>query len=67
MATYPTLRSVNTTSSSWLVEATDAIGVRCQHGFALARAAFAIEEKPAGRFTIRNRTRVVQRHPKGDW
>jgi len=35
----------------------------------LARAAFAaaIAEKPAGRFTIRNRTRVVQRHPKGDW
>jgi len=35
----------------------------------LARAAFeaAIAEKPAGRFTIRNRTRVVKRHPKGDW
>jgi hypothetical protein len=34
-----------------------------------ARAAFAavVAEKPAGRFTIRNRTRVVQRHPKGDW
>ena len=36
---------------------------------ALARAAFkaAIAEKPAGRFMIRSRTRVVQRHPKGDW
>jgi hypothetical protein len=36
---------------------------------ALARAAFAVavEEKPAGRFMIRNRTRVVQRHPEGDW
>jgi hypothetical protein len=35
----------------------------------LARAAFAaaIAEKPAGRFMIRSRTRVVQRHPKGDW
>jgi hypothetical protein len=34
-----------------------------------ARAVFkvAIAEKPDGRFTIRNRTRVVQRHPKGDW
>jgi hypothetical protein len=36
---------------------------------ALARAAFAvaIAEKPAGRFTIRGRTRVVKRHPEGDW
>jgi hypothetical protein len=33
----------------------------------LARAAFAVDEKPAGRFTIRRRTRVVKRHPKGDW
>jgi hypothetical protein len=36
---------------------------------ALARAAYAaaIAEKPSGRFTIRNRTWVVKRHPKGDW
>jgi len=36
---------------------------------ALARAAFevAIAKKPGGRFMIRNRTRVVQRHPEGDW
>jgi hypothetical protein len=36
---------------------------------ALARAAFAaaIAEKPAGRFLIRQRTRVVRRHPEGDW
>jgi hypothetical protein len=36
---------------------------------ALARAAFAaaIAEKPAARFMIRSRTRVVQRHPEGDW
>jgi hypothetical protein len=36
---------------------------------ALARAALAvaIEEKPGGRFMIRNRTRVVKRHPEGDW
>jgi hypothetical protein len=36
---------------------------------ALARAAFAvaIAEKPAGRFMIRSRARVVQRHPEGDW
>jgi hypothetical protein len=34
----------------------------------LARAAFAvaIAEKP-GRFMIRNRIRVVKRHPEGDW
>ena len=24
-------------------------------------------EKPAGRVLIRSRTRVVQRHPQGDW
>jgi hypothetical protein len=36
---------------------------------ALARAAFAvaIAEKPGGRFMTRSRTRVVQRHPEGDW
>jgi hypothetical protein len=36
---------------------------------ALARAAFkeAVAEKPAGRFMIRSRTRVVKRHPEGDW
>jgi hypothetical protein len=36
---------------------------------ALARAAFevAIKHKPAGRFMIRNRIRVVKRHPEGDW
>jgi hypothetical protein len=35
----------------------------------VSRAAFAaaIAEKPATRFMIRSRTRVVQRHPKGDW
>jgi hypothetical protein len=26
-----------------------------------------VEEKLSGRFMIRSRTRVVQRHPKGDW
>ena len=37
--------------------------------FALARASFkaAIAEKPSGRFMIRSRTRVVTRHPEGDW
>jgi hypothetical protein len=36
---------------------------------ARARAVFAaaVAEKPAGRFMIRSRTRVVQRYPKGDW
>jgi hypothetical protein len=34
---------------------------------ALAVFAVAVEEKPAGRFTIRSRTRVVKRHPEGDW
>jgi hypothetical protein len=35
----------------------------------LARAAFevAIKERPASRFMIRSRTRVVQRHPEGEW
>jgi hypothetical protein len=34
-----------------------------------ARAVFvvAIKEKPAGRFMIRQRIRVVKRHPEGDW
>jgi len=27
----------------------------------------AVAEKPAGRFMIRARTRVVKRHPEGDW
>jgi len=36
---------------------------------ALARAAFAaaIAEKPSVRFMIRQRIRVVKRHPEGDW
>jgi hypothetical protein len=34
---------------------------------ALARAAFAVAEKPTARFMIRSRTRVVKRHPDGDW
>jgi len=35
----------------------------------VARAVFeaGIAEKPAARFMIRNRTRVVKRHPEGDW
>jgi len=35
----------------------------------LARAAFkaAIAEKPDSRFMIRIRTRLVKRHPEGDW
>jgi hypothetical protein len=35
----------------------------------MARAVFevAVEEKPTGRFMIRSRARVVQRHPEGDW
>jgi hypothetical protein len=34
----------------------------------LARAVFAVavEEKPASRFMIRSRTRVVKWHPEGD-
>jgi hypothetical protein len=34
----------------------------------MARTAFAaaIAERPAGRFMIRSRTRVVRRHPEGD-
>jgi hypothetical protein len=26
-----------------------------------------VEDKPASRFMIRGRTRVMQRHPQGDW
>jgi hypothetical protein len=33
----------------------------------LARAAFAVSGRSAGRFMIRNRTRVVKRHLEGDW
>jgi hypothetical protein len=35
----------------------------------LARAAFAVAvaENPAARFMIRNRIRVVKRHPEGNW
>jgi len=29
--------------------------------------AAAIAKKPAGRFVVRSRTRVVQRNPQGDW
>jgi len=34
-----------------------------------ARAVFkqAIADKPTGRFMIHSRTRVVKRHPEGDW
>jgi len=34
-----------------------------------ARAVFkeAVAEKPSGCFMIRSRTRVVKRHPEGDW
>jgi hypothetical protein len=42
---------------------------RVRRGIAQARSVFAaaIAEKPAGRFMIRSRIRVVKRHPKGDW
>jgi hypothetical protein len=33
---------------------------------ARSKFAVAVEEKPAGRFMVRNRTRVVQRHLQGD-
>jgi hypothetical protein len=35
----------------------------------LARVVFetAIAKNPAGRFMIRSRTRVMERHPEGDW
>jgi hypothetical protein len=36
-------------------------------GFARAEFKDAIAEKPAGRFMIRSRTRVVRWHPEGDW
>jgi hypothetical protein len=56
------------------IEGWDAKGLHYEtlaicRSLALARVAFevAIEEKPAGRFMIRSRTRVVKRHPKGDW
>jgi len=42
---------------------------RGSNSLALARAAFAaaIAEKSAARFMIRQRIRVVKRHPEGDW
>jgi hypothetical protein len=35
----------------------------------VARAVFAavVAEKPAGRFMIQSRIRVVKRYPEGDW
>jgi len=44
------------------------LGVAFCRSLALARAAFAvaIAEEPAGMFMIRQRTRVVKRHPEGD-
>jgi hypothetical protein len=49
-----------------LTRATDR---RCGAKCTLAHAAFAaaIAQKPASRFMIRNRIRVVKRHPEGDW
>jgi hypothetical protein len=35
--------------------------------FACAVFEVAIDEKPGRRFMIRQRTRVVKRHPEGDW
>jgi hypothetical protein len=56
------------------VEEWDAKGLHYEtlatcRSLALARAALAaaIAEKPAARFMIRSRTRVVKRHPEGDW
>jgi hypothetical protein len=56
------------------VEEWDAAGMHfetlaiCRH-LAHARTVFkeAVAEKPAGKFMIRSRTRVVKRHPEGDW
>jgi hypothetical protein len=33
----------------------------------LVRAASKVALQPAGRFMIRSRIRIVQRHPEGDW
>jgi hypothetical protein len=56
------------------VEQWDAEGLHYEtlaicRSLALARAVFAaaVEEKPGSRFTIRQRIRVVKRHPEGDW
>ena len=56
------------------VEEWDADGLHYEtlaicRSLALARAAFkeAIAEEPSGRFMIRSRTRVVKRHPEGDF
>jgi hypothetical protein len=40
-----------------------------RHSLELARAVFkvAVAEKPRGRFTIGSRTRLLRRHPVGDW
>jgi hypothetical protein len=56
------------------VEEWDAEGLHYEtpaicRSLALAHAAFqfAVAEKPAGMFMIRQRIRVVKRHPEGDW
>jgi hypothetical protein len=56
------------------VEEWDTEGQSCEtlaicRSLALAHAAFAaaVAEKPAGRFMIRSRIRVVRRRPEGDW
>jgi hypothetical protein len=55
------------TTPSWLLA--NAVGAAICRTLALALAALAVavSEKPAGRFMIRSRTRVVKRYPEGDW
>jgi hypothetical protein len=62
--TASTTTSKNGTRTACIYE-TPAICRQLAH----ARAVFkeAIAEKPSGRFMIRSRTRVVKRHPEGDW
>jgi hypothetical protein len=69
----PDLRSITSSASAGLtvtVEAWDATGQtyrRWRSPLACTAFAVAVAEKPAGQFMIRNWTRVVKRHPEGDW
>jgi hypothetical protein len=62
---FHALPSFNFNVEEWDVEGLTYETLAICRTLALARAAFevSIEGKPAGRFMIRSRTRVVKRHP----
>lgn len=54
-------------SSYYTVQTYKTLAILPQLALARAAVAAAIPEKPAGRFMISSRIRVVKRHPEGDW